>query len=177
MCSSGATCLWLRSVLLLEEKGEREENHRPVASSFKSNYHTMVSTTCPRNRQSFYINYRVFKLLLSVFMLSFIFVIVCDLCELKRIWLFISILSMEIQLSRMNAFWCLTQFSAIFQLYHCDQFYWWSTRREPPPLGKQLVNFITCVASRVHLFCNLQRWERTHAVLVIGLYELLDATT
>jgi hypothetical protein len=26
MCSSGATCLWLRSVLLLEEKGEREEN-------------------------------------------------------------------------------------------------------------------------------------------------------
>jgi hypothetical protein len=42
------------------------------------------------------------KLLLSVFMLSFIFVIVCDLCELKRIWLFISILSMEIQLSRMT---------------------------------------------------------------------------
>jgi hypothetical protein len=123
MCSSGATCLWLRSVLLLEEKGEREENHRPVASSFKSNYHTMVSTTCPRNRQSFYINYRVFKLLLSVFMLSFIFVIVCDLCELKRIWLFISILPLEIQLSRMNEFWCLTPLSAIFQLYHGDQFY------------------------------------------------------
>jgi len=31
-------------------------------------------------------------------------------------------------------------------------------------------------ASRVHLFCNLQNWPRTHAVLVIGLYELLDPT-
>jgi len=27
------------------------------------------------------------------------------------------------------------------------------------------------------LFCNLQSWARTHAVLVIGLYELLDPTT
>jgi hypothetical protein len=27
------------------------------------------------------------------------------------------------------------------------------------------------------LFCNLQNWARTHAVLVIGLYELLDPTT
>jgi hypothetical protein len=27
------------------------------------------------------------------------------------------------------------------------------------------------------LFCNLQSWVRTHAVLVIGLYELLDPTT
>jgi hypothetical protein len=26
-------------------------------------------------------------------------------------------------------------------------------------------------------FCNLQSWARTHAVLVIGLYELLDPTT
>jgi hypothetical protein len=37
MCSGGATCLWWRSVLLLEETGELEENHRPVASSCKSN--------------------------------------------------------------------------------------------------------------------------------------------
>jgi hypothetical protein len=29
-------------------------------------------------------------------------------------------------------------------------------------------------ASRVHPFFNLQSWARTHAVLVIGLYELLD---
>jgi len=27
------------------------------------------------------------------------------------------------------------------------------------------------------LFCNLQSWARTHTVLVIGLYELLDPTT
>jgi hypothetical protein len=27
------------------------------------------------------------------------------------------------------------------------------------------------------MFCNLQRWPRTQAVLVIGLYELLDPTT
>jgi hypothetical protein len=27
------------------------------------------------------------------------------------------------------------------------------------------------------LFCNLQSWARTHAVLVISLYELLDPTT
>ena len=87
------------------------------------------------------------KLLLSVFMLSFIFVIVCDLCELKWIWFFISILPLEIQLSRMNEFRCLTPLSAIFQLYHGEQFYWWRkpcTRREPTTLGKQLVNFINC---------------------------------
>jgi hypothetical protein len=30
---------------------------------------------------------------------------------------------------------------------------------------------------RVHPFCNLQSRARTHAVLVIGLYELLDPTT
>ena len=27
------------------------------------------------------------------------------------------------------------------------------------------------------LVCNLQSWARTHTVLVIGLYELLDPTT
>ena len=27
------------------------------------------------------------------------------------------------------------------------------------------------------LVCNLQSWAQTHAVLVIGLYELLDPTT
>ena len=32
-------------------------------------------------------------------------------------------------------------------------------------------------ASRVHPFCNLQSRARTHAVLVIGLHELLDPTT
>jgi hypothetical protein len=61
MCSSGATCLWWPSVLLLEETGELEENHRPVASSCKFNYHAMSTTAGPRNRQSLYINHRVFK--------------------------------------------------------------------------------------------------------------------
>ena len=32
-------------------------------------------------------------------------------------------------------------------------------------------------ASRVQTFCNLQRRVRTHAVLVIGLYELLGNPT
>ena len=32
-------------------------------------------------------------------------------------------------------------------------------------------------ARRVHPFCNLQSRARTHAVLVIGLYELLDPAT
>jgi hypothetical protein len=31
--------------------------------------------------------------------------------------------------------------------------------------------------SRVHPFCNLQSRARTHAVLVIGLYELLGNLT
>jgi hypothetical protein len=46
-----------------------------------------------------------------------------------------------------------------------------STWREPPTLGKQLVNFITCG-------CELSApFFVTHTVLVIGLYELLDPTT
>jgi hypothetical protein len=60
MCLSGATCLCWRSVLLLKETGELEENHRPVANSFKSNHHTLAITACPRNRLSLYINHRVF---------------------------------------------------------------------------------------------------------------------
>ena len=50
-----------------------------------------------------------------------------------------------------------------------------STRRKPPTLGKQLVNFITCgCKSSAPFFFNLQSWAWTHAVVVIGLYELLD---
>jgi hypothetical protein len=45
-------------------------------------------------------------------------------------------------------------------------------------MGKQLVNFITCgCESSAPFFCNLQSRARTHAVLVIGLYELLDNPT
>ena len=47
------------------------------------------------------------------------------------------------------------------------------SRREPPTMDTQLVNFINCGASRVHPSCNLQSRARTHAVLLIGLYELL----
>jgi hypothetical protein len=47
-----------------------------------------------------------------------------------------------------------------------------NTRIEPPTMGKQLVKSLAA-ASREHPFCNLQSQVRTHAVLVIGLYELL----
>jgi hypothetical protein len=52
-----------------------------------------------------------------------------------------------------------------------------STRREPPTMGKQLVTLSLAAAILVHPFCNLQSWARTHAVLVIGLYELLGNPT
>jgi hypothetical protein len=48
-----------------------------------------------------------------------------------------------------------------------------SIGREPPTMGKQLVNFI----SEVHPFYNLQSRDRTHAVLVLGLYVLLGNPT
>ena len=53
-----------------------------------------------------------------------------------------------------------------------------STWRDPPTMGKQLVNFITCgYVSSAPFFCNLQNRAWTHAVLVIGLYELLGNPT
>ena len=54
-----------------------------------------------------------------------------------------------------------------------------NTRRDwTTDLHKQLVNFITCSCeSPVHPFCYLQNRVRTHAVLVIGLYELLGNPT
>jgi len=36
---------------------------------------------------------------------------------------------------------------------------------------------LLAAASRVHPFCNIQSRARTHAVLVIGLYELLGNPT
>jgi hypothetical protein len=38
-----------------------------------------------------------------------------------------------------------------------------STRKEPPTMGKQLVNFITCVCESNAPFCNLQSRARTHS--------------
>jgi len=53
-----------------------------------------------------------------------------------------------------------------------------STRREPPTIGKQLVNFITCGCESSAPFCNLQSRVQTHAVMVIGgLYEMLGNPT
>jgi SAM-dependent MidA family methyltransferase len=50
--------------------------------------------------------------------------------------------------------------------------------KEPLTMGKQLVNFyhLRLLVECTH-FCNLQRQEQTHVVLVIGLYELLGNTT
>jgi ABC-type dipeptide/oligopeptide/nickel transport system permease component len=62
---------------------------------------------------------------------------------------------------------CLAPLSAIFQLYRGDQFGGGGSRREPQTLGKQLVSFITCGSQlSAPIF-----WARTHAVLVIGLYD------
>jgi hypothetical protein len=56
-------------------------------------------------------------------------------------------------------FGVLTPLSAIFQLYHGDQLDHVGrslrTRREPPIIGKQLVNFITCGCESSAPFCNL----------------------
>jgi hypothetical protein len=53
-----------------------------------------------------------------------------------------------------------------------------NTRRELPTMGKQLVNFITCgCESSAPFYVIYQSRAQTHAVLVIGLYELLDPTT
>ena len=52
-----------------------------------------------------------------------------------------------------------------------------STRREPPTMGKQLVNFITWGCESSAPFLNLQSRVRTQAILVIGLYELLGNPT
>jgi hypothetical protein len=52
-----------------------------------------------------------------------------------------------------------------------------SARREPSSMDKQLVNLITCGCESSAPFCNLQSRARTHAVLVIGLYELLGNST
>jgi hypothetical protein len=45
------------------------------------------------------------------------------------------------------------------------------------PVLQILVNFIICGCESVHPFRNLQSRVRTHAVLVIGLYELLGNQT
>jgi hypothetical protein len=48
-----------------------------------------------------------------------------------------------------------------------------NSKTEPPTIGKQLINFITCFCESNAPFCDLQSPARTHAVLALGLYELL----
>ena len=75
-------------------------------------------------------------------------------------------------------FWCLTPLSAIFQLYHGDQFkWWWKPERTSDPGQATGKLYHLWLRVECTLFCNLQSWARTHAILVIGLYELLDPTT
>ena len=53
-----------------------------------------------------------------------------------------------------------------------------STRRENHrPWASNSQTLSLAAACRVHPFCNLQSRARTHAVLVIGLYELLGNPT
>ena len=73
---------------------------------------------------------------------------------------------------------CLTPLSAIFQLYHGDQFQWWKKPERTIDHGQatgKLYHLLLRVEST--LFCNLQSRARTHAVLVIGLYELIGNPT
>ena len=76
-------------------------------------------------------------------------------------------------------FGVLMPLSAIIQLYHGDQFKWWMKTERTTDHG-QATGKLYHLWLRVECtsFCNLQSWARTHAVLVIGLYEVLgDPTT
>jgi hypothetical protein len=75
-------------------------------------------------------------------------------------------------------FGVLMPLSAVFQLYHGNQFYWQRKPERTTDPG-QATGKLYHWRLRVEctLFCNLQSWVRTHAVLVMGLYELLDPTT
>jgi hypothetical protein len=78
-------------------------------------------------------------------------------------------------------FWCLTPLSAIFQLYHGDQFEWWKKPNYPERSTDhgQATGKLYHLRLRVECtrFCNLQSRARTHAVLVIGFFELLGNPT
>jgi hypothetical protein len=78
-------------------------------------------------------------------------------------------------------FGVLTPLSAIFQLYHGDPFQWWKKPKYPERTTGhgQATGKLYHLRLRVEctLFCNLQSRARTHAVLVIVLYELLGNPT
>jgi hypothetical protein len=74
-----------------------------------------------------------------------------------------------------------TPLSAVFQLYHGDQFKWWRRleyqERTTDPGQATGKLYHLRLQFECSLFSNLQICARTHAILVIGLYELLDPTT
>ena len=80
-------------------------------------------------------------------------------------------------------FCVLMPLSAIFQLYHGDQFQWWKKPEYPERNTDhgQTTGKLYHLRLRVEctLFCNLQTRARTHAILVIhvGLHELLGNPT
>ena len=74
----------------------------------------------------------------------------------------------------------LTPLSAIFQLYHIckgTSFSGGESRKITDPGQATGKLYHLWLRIECTLFCNLQSWARTHAVLVMGLYELLDPTT
>ena len=181
MCLSGAICLCWRSVLLLEETGELEENHRPVASSFKSNYHTMAITACPRNRLSLYINHRLFK---TITVRVYVIIHFCE--SMWSLWVeanLVVYIYFAFGDPIIKNEWILV-FIATFS--NISAISWRpvllveeaGVPGENGDTGKatgkmyHLRQQVECT-----LFCNLQSWVQTHAVLVIGLYELLDPMT
>ena len=96
-----------------------------------------------------------------------------DLCTPPYIFIhvYMTIYGRVVDLGRLIDLLCLTLISVIFQLCHGNRFSGGrsrNTRREQSTMCMQLVNFINCVASRMHPFCYLQSRTRTHAVLLIG---------
>jgi hypothetical protein len=61
--------------------------------------------------------------------------------------------------------------------YRPGQLYILSSRVAPDTTDADVHALYMRLRVECTLFCNLQRWARTYAILVIGLYELLDNPT
>jgi hypothetical protein len=69
-------------------------------------------------------------------------------------------------------FFILTPLSAIFQYIMVTRFSGGDSQRTTDP--GQTTGKLYHLRVEFTLFCNLQSWVRTRAVLVIGLYELFN---